>query len=103
MKIQNDGISGKSVHQSGKKGKVSSSSSSDTASSSASVDSEDKVSLSGANRMEALKAQIENLPVVDSQLVSAIQHQLGTGTYEGDEENAASNLIEIEKGLAEKE
>ncbi len=102
MKIQNDGITGKSVHQSGKKGKVSSSSSSDTASS-ASVDSEDKISLSGANRMEELKAQIENLPIVDSQLVSAIQHQLGAGTYEGDEENAASNLIEIEKGLAKKE
>ncbi len=102
MKIQNDGIAGKSVHQSGKKGKVSSSSSGDTASSAA-VDSDDKVSLSGANRMEELKAQIENLPVVDSQLVSAIQHQLGTGTYEGDEENAATNLIEIEKGLAEKE
>ena len=100
MKIQNDGISGKSVHQSGKKGKVSSSSSSDSTATSP-ADSEDKVSLSGANRMEELKSQIENLPVVDSQRVSAIQHQLGTGTYEGDEENAANNLIEIEKGLSE--
>ena len=102
MKIQNDGITGKSVHQSGKKGKVSSSTSSGT-SSSAPADNEDKISLSGVNRMEELKAQIENLPVVDTQLVSAIQHQLGTGSYQGDEENAATNLIEIEKGLAAKE
>jgi flagellar biosynthesis anti-sigma factor FlgM len=101
MKIQNDGIAGKSVHQSGKKGKVSSTGSSGSTSSSAPTDSEDKVSLSGANRLEELKSQIENLPVVDTQLVSAIQHQLGTGTYEGDDENAATNLIEIEKGLAE--
>ncbi len=101
MKIQNDGITGKSVHQSGKKGKVSSSTAEGTASSSV-ADSEDKVSLSGAGLLEELKAQIENLPVVDTQLVSAIQHQLGTGSYQGDEENAATNLIEIEKSLAGK-
>ncbi len=101
MKIQNDGISGKTVQQSGKKGKVSASDSNST--STASVDNEDTVSLTAAARMEALRNQIEAMPIVDAHHVAAIQHQLGTGTYEADEEHAAENLIEIEKGFAEYE
>jgi flagellar biosynthesis anti-sigma factor FlgM len=101
MKIQNDGISGKTVQQSGKKGKVSPSGS--DASSAARVDSEDTVNLTSSSKMEELKSQIMSQPIVDAQHVSAIQHQLGTGSYQADEEHAAENLIEIEKGFSEQE
>jgi flagellar biosynthesis anti-sigma factor FlgM len=101
MKIRNDGIAGKTVQQSGKKGKVSSAGSG--ASSTASVDNKDSVSLTSAAKMDELREQIMSMPIVDAQHVAAIQHQLGAGTYEADEEHAAENLVEIEKGFAEQE
>jgi flagellar biosynthesis anti-sigma factor FlgM len=101
MKIRNDGITGKTVQQSGKKGKVSSTESGP--SSTASVDTEDTVSLTSSAKMDELKNQIMSMPIVDMHHVAAIQHQLGAGTYQADEEHAAENLIEIEKGFAERE
>jgi flagellar biosynthesis anti-sigma factor FlgM len=67
-----------------------------------SSDSSDKVSLTGAAKVEELVGQIEDLPIVDASRVNSIQQQLGTGSYEANERNAAENLLEIEKELSAK-
>jgi flagellar biosynthesis anti-sigma factor FlgM len=98
MKIQNDGISGKTVRQGGSKDKVSSTGSGATESTSGSVDT---VDLTATGRVEQLMTQIENLPIVNAEQVSEIRRQIGTGSYVADEENAADHIIEIEKGFSQ--
>ena len=97
MKIQNDGISGKTVQQSGSKGKVSSAGRSSAESTS---ENGDTVNLTATGRVEQLMSQIENLPVVNTAQVSEIRQQIGTGSYVADEENAADQIIETEKGFS---
>lgn len=96
MKIQNNGISEKAVRQSGSKGKVSPTG---NGASEATSGNEDTVNLTAAGRMEQLMGQIENLPIVNTEQISEIRRQIGTGTYVADEENAADHIIEIEKGF----
>jgi flagellar biosynthesis anti-sigma factor FlgM len=101
MKIRGDNVSGKTVQQSGSKGQVSANKSAGAKTSAASsADSSDKVSLTAAAKVEELIGQIEDLPIVDASRVGTIQQQLGTGSYEADEKNAAENLLEIEKELS---
>ncbi len=101
MKIRGNNVGGKAVQQSGDKGKVSSNKSTGpktTATGSSS--SSDKISLTAEARVEELTSLVEDLPITDANHINAIQQQLGTGSYEADDENAAENLLEIEKELS---
>jgi flagellar biosynthesis anti-sigma factor FlgM len=100
MKIRGDNVGGKTVQQSGSKGQVSANKSASTKTGAASSGSNDKVSLTAAARVDELIGQVEDLPIVDASRVGAIQQQLGTGSYEADDKNAAENLLEIEKELS---
>lgn len=62
---------------------------------------DDTVSLtSSAMQLQALEDRIAELPVVDVQRVSDVQRALATGTLDVNEENAANNLLEIEKSFS---
>ncbi len=101
MKIRGNNVGGKTVQQSGGKGQVSANkSASAKTSTSSSSGSSDKVSLTAAAKVEELTSLIDDMPIVDASHVSDIQQQLGTGSYEADEKNAAENLLEIEKQLS---
>lgn len=61
----------------------------------------DKVSLtSSAMKLRELEARIAELPVVDVQRVSDVQRAIATGTLEVRDADAATNLLEIEKGFS---
>ena len=52
-----------------------------------------------AAQLQQLEAQIANLPVVDTQRVSEVQHALSTGTLEVDPARVADKLLRFEAGL----
>ncbi len=62
---------------------------------------DDTVSLtSSATQLQALSAQVSELPVVDAQLVSDVQVSLAAGTFQVAPVEVADNLIAQEKELA---
>lgn len=52
-----------------------------------------------ATQLQALEAQIANLPVVDPQRVEDVQHSLATGSYQPEPQEVADKMIEFETGL----
>lgn len=55
-----------------------------------------------AAQIQQLEAQIANLPVVDSQRVSEVQHALATQTLELNPARVADKLLNFEAGLDNK-
>jgi negative regulator of flagellin synthesis FlgM len=53
-----------------------------------------------ASQLQQLEAQIANLPVVDTQRVTEVQHALATGTLEIRPAEIAEKLLNFEAGLA---
>lgn len=52
-----------------------------------------------ASQLQQLEAQIANLPVVDTQRVTEVQHALSTGTLEVNPAQVADKLLTFEAGL----
>ena len=60
----------------------------------------DKVALSDqAAQMQALEAQIANLPVVDTQRVQDVQHSMATGAFQIEPAQVADKVLSFEAGL----
>lgn len=60
----------------------------------------DQVQLSNqATHMQALEAQIANLPVVNTQRVQDVQHTLATGTFQIEPAQVADKMLRFEAGL----
>ena len=107
MNVEINGLSGRSVQSSSDKSQVASSSAAkESPSSSAQGASErnDTVNLTHfATNLQALANEIAKLPVVDTQIVSAVQTSLNTGKFEFEPIKAADNLITQERELAQLE
>lgn len=52
-----------------------------------------------AAQLQRLEAQIENLPVVDTQRVEEVQRSLATGSFEVQPARVADKLLQFEAGL----
>lgn len=52
-----------------------------------------------AAQLQRLEAQIENLPVVDTQRVEDVQRSLATGSFEVQPARVADKLLQFEAGL----
>jgi len=104
MTIEISGVLGKSVQDSVDSSKVNSTGPNGGGHKAAATPSSgggDKVSLtSSAMQLQALEERIADLPVVDVQKVSDVQRALATGTLDVNEENAANNLLQIEKSYS---
>ncbi|MCB1725322.1 MAG: flagellar biosynthesis anti-sigma factor FlgM [Chromatiaceae bacterium] len=62
----------------------------------------DQVKLSSqASQLQALEAQIANLPVVDTQRVQEVQHTIATGALQVDPARVADKLLTFEAGLGQ--
>lgn len=60
----------------------------------------DQVNLSNqAAQMQALEAEIANLPVVDTQRVQDVQRTLATGSFQIEPAQVADKLLSFEAGL----
>ncbi|MCB1789143.1 MAG: flagellar biosynthesis anti-sigma factor FlgM [Gammaproteobacteria bacterium] len=60
----------------------------------------DQVNLSNqAAQMQALEAQIANLPVVDTRRVQEVQHTLATGSFHVEPARVADKMLSFEAGL----
>jgi len=63
----------------------------------------DTFSMTGkAAQLQQLEAQIANLPAVDAQRVSEVQHAIATNTLEVHPARVADKLLTFEAGLAPK-
>jgi len=104
MTIEISGVPSKSIQDSVDSSKVTSTSTNGGNHNAAATPSSgggDKVSLtSSAMQLQALEERIAELPVVDVQRVSDVQRALATGTLDVNEENAANNLLQIEKSYS---
>ncbi len=103
MTIEIGGITGKPIQDAGDKSGISATRSGNQKSPATSpgTGGSDRVSLtSSAMKLRELEARISELPVVDVQRVSDVQRALATGTLEVSEDDAASNLLEIEKSFS---
>lgn len=61
----------------------------------------DKLNLSSqAAQLQALEAEIANLPVVDTQRVQDVQRTLATGAFQIEPAQVADKLLTFETGLA---
>jgi len=64
----------------------------------------DTVSLTDtAARLQALKAALPALPVVDTQRVEALRKAVADGTYRVDSEKLAEKMVEFERAVHERE
>lgn len=75
----------------------------DTASSSSKLSggSGDKLSLtSEATQLKALEDQIAELPVVDTQRVTAVQRSLATGSFQIDPAQVADKMLRFEAAMS---
>ena len=101
MVVQLNGISGRSIQNTGSNSPVSKKGSAAGASAGAvAAHGGETVSLSNtAAQLQALEASIANLPIADMSLVESIQLALSTGEYHVNAEASAESLLEIEKKL----
>lgn len=104
MTIEISGVPGKPIQDTGDKSSVTATTAGNNQKAPATPSSSggnDRVSLTdSAMQLRALEDRIAELPVVDVQRVSDVQRALATGTLELSEENAANNLLEMEKSFS---
>jgi negative regulator of flagellin synthesis FlgM len=85
----------------GKTGKTGSQTSTSGTASGSSSPRTDSVNLTAsATQLQELENRIASMPVVDAQIVDAVQQQLSTGTFEINEKSTANKLLDTEKKLA---
>ena len=85
----------------GKTGKTASTGSTAGSSKSSGSSKTDSVNLTAsATQLQQLEQTIANMPVVDAQIVDAVQQQVSTGSFEVNEKSTANKLLETEKNLS---
>ncbi len=100
MAVQLYGVSGRAVQSSNSNSSIRKKGGTDPSTSSASADSAETVSFSSAAaQLQALEAEIANMPIADMPLVESIQLALATGDYHVNGEASADGLLEIERKL----
>ncbi len=63
----------------------------------------DRVSFTGiAGQLRQLEEQVSTLPVVDTDKVSAVRHELATGAFQVNPQRVADKMIEIEGMISQK-
>ncbi len=100
MAVQLYGVSGRAVQSSNSNSSIRKKGGTDSSTSSVSADSAETVSFSStAAQLQALEAEIANMPIADMPLVESIQLALATGDYHVNGEASADGLLEIERKL----
>ncbi len=101
MAVQLYGVSGRAVQSSSSNSSIrKKGGGADSSTSSPSAGSAETVSFSSAAaQLQALEAEIANMPIADMPLVESIQLALATGDYHVNGEASANGLLEIERKL----
>lgn len=100
MAVQLYGVSGRAVQSSRSNSSIRKKGGAASSTLSASAGSAETVSFSSAAaQLQALEAEIANMPIADMPLVESIQLALATGDYHVNGEASANGLLEIERKL----
>jgi negative regulator of flagellin synthesis FlgM len=107
MGIEISGNNGRALNSALETGKSQATSPQDTASRATSTGKSassggDEIKLSNqAAQLQALEAEIANLPVVDTQRVQDVQQTIATGSFQIEPAQVADKMLSFEAGLGE--